>query len=146
MKRAKATASDIDAAGDAMSVMNDISNGYYPAREGDECQDTFFDPDEFDHLRKFYDLMNATLEKSAGWPGRVIGAMCYFILYDKNEIVDPDADTLQIHPRFSKAAEQRDELLEVLRAIINDGVHCDVVPHLLTRARAAIAKAEGGAA
>jgi hypothetical protein len=35
------------------------------------------------------------------------------------------------------------ELLEALRAIINDGLHCDVVPHLHEKARAAIARAEG---
>jgi hypothetical protein len=46
---------------------------------------------------------------------------------------------------LEKLISQRDELLEVLRSIINDGMHCDVVPHLHTRARAAIAKVEGGA-
>lgn len=35
------------------------------------------------------------------------------------------------------------DLLEVLQAIINDGLHCDVVPHLHAKARAAIAKATG---
>jgi hypothetical protein len=35
------------------------------------------------------------------------------------------------------------ELLEVLEAIIADGLHCDVVPHLHEKARAAIAKATG---
>ena len=99
MKMAKATQTDIDAAGDAMSVLNDISSGYYPARNDEEDAPTFFDPDEFDHLRKFYDLMMATLEKSHGWPGRVIGGMCFVILYDENQIVDPDADTLEHHPR-----------------------------------------------
>lgn len=38
------------------------------------------------------------------------------------------------------------ELLEALRAIISDGMHCDVVPHLQDKARAAIAKATGEAA
>jgi hypothetical protein len=33
------------------------------------------------------------------------------------------------------------ELLEVLREIVSDGVHCDVVPHLHRKALAAIAKA-----
>lgn len=33
------------------------------------------------------------------------------------------------------------DLLEVLREIIGDGVHCDVVPHLHRKALAAIAKA-----
>lgn len=35
------------------------------------------------------------------------------------------------------------ELLEVLREIIADGMHCDVVPHLYVKARAAIQKATG---
>jgi hypothetical protein len=160
MKMSKATEKDIDAAGDAMSVMNDISSGYYPAREGDECRDTFFDPDEFDHLRKFYDLMNATLNKSAGWPSRVIGGMCYVILYDKNEIVDPDVDTLEIHPRFHKVAEQRDELLAAVKSFYlwaenqadgqSKGGHATFDLLMLREQRdiaaAAIVKAEGGAA
>ena len=37
----------------------------------------------------------------------------------------------------------RDDLIEVLQAIISDGLHCDVVPHLHEKARAAIAKATG---
>jgi hypothetical protein len=35
------------------------------------------------------------------------------------------------------------ELLEALKAILGDGLHCDVVPHLHEKARAAIARAEG---
>jgi hypothetical protein len=35
------------------------------------------------------------------------------------------------------------ELLEVLKQILGDGLHCDVVPHLHDKARAAIKKAEG---
>ena len=37
--------------------------------------------------------------------------------------------------------QQSADLLEVLKAIIRDGVHCNVVPHLHERAMAAIAKA-----
>lgn len=37
------------------------------------------------------------------------------------------------------------DLLEALEAIINDGIHCDVVPHLHTKAIAAIKKARGEA-
>jgi predicted subunit of tRNA(5-methylaminomethyl-2-thiouridylate) methyltransferase len=37
------------------------------------------------------------------------------------------------------------ELLEILHAIINDGVHCDVVPHLHSKAVEAIAKSGGAA-
>lgn len=114
MKMAKANEKDICAAGDAMSVLSDISSGYYPKREGDDCDDTLFDPDEPSHLRKFYDLMNATLDTSPGWPGRVIGGMCFVILYDKNQIIDPTADTLELHPRFAEASTQRDKLSQAL--------------------------------
>lgn len=141
MKFAKATQKDVDAATDAMSILNDISRGNYPTSPNEEEDPPyFFDPDDSEHLRKFYDTLNATLDKSPGWANRVIGGMCYVILYDKNKIVDPDADTLEIHPRFSDVAAQRDELAEVLRAIVDDGIHCDVVPHLFARAKAALAK------
>ncbi len=116
MKMAKASEQDIDAAGDAMSVLNDISRGYYPARDGEEDEPTFFDPDDFDHLRRFYDLMNRTLDAAPGWPGRVIGGMCYVIMFDKNEIVDPNADTLELHPKLVAATKQ----VEALKKSLND--------------------------
>ena len=100
MKMAKAYDKDIEAAGDAMSVLQDISSGYYPKRDGDECDDLRFDPENPAHLRKFYDLMSATLDASPGWPGRIIGGMCYVILYPANEILNPDADTLELHPKW----------------------------------------------
>jgi len=123
MKMAKATDLDIAAAGDAMSVLNDISSGYYPSRDDSDYAPTFFDADNRNHLRKFYDLMKATLNAAPGWPGRVIGGMCYVILYDKNEIVDPEARTLELHPRFKKVEQQRDELLEALKACRGQWIH-----------------------
>jgi len=38
--------------------------------------------------------------------------------------------------------ETKDELLAALQAILSDGLHCDVVPHLHEKACAAIAKGE----
>ena len=160
MKMAKASEKDIDAAGDAMSVLNDISSGYYPKRDGDDCEDLHFDPDEPAHLRKFFNLMADTLDKAPGWPGRVIGGMCYVIMFGRNKIVDPDADVLELHPRFAQVQAQRDELLAALRgmlAIVNDsrgvaGYHLngDTAEwdefDEVDAARAAIAKAEGGTA
>lgn len=143
---AKADQKDIDAAGDAMSVLNDISSGYYPKRDGDDCDDTFFDPDQPAHLRKFFNLMADTLDKAPGWPGRVIGGMCYVILYEKNKIVDPDADVLEPHPRFAKVEAQRDELLAALTRIRALPVHPDAIRMAHNHAEAAIAKVEGGAA
>lgn len=151
MKMAKADQKDIDAAGDAMSVLNDISSGYYPKRDGDDCEDLYFDPEEPAHLRKFFNLMADTLDKAPGWPSRVIGGMCYVILYDKNKIVDPDADVLEPHPRFAQVEAQRDELLAALKVLLRDyaAVHdigdVEMQPAIY-QARAVIAKAEGGAA
>ena len=126
MKMAKATERDIDAAGDAMSVLQDISSGYYPKRDGDECDDFRFDPEDPAHLRKFYNLMSATLDVSPGWPGRVIGGMCYVILYDANQIVNPDADTLEIHPRFSRT-EATDEMIDAACAAVPDLLRVDAM-------------------
>lgn len=147
MKMAKASEKDIDAAGDAMSVLHDIGSGYYPRRDGDDCEDTFFDADDRNHLRRFYDLMANTLDKAPGWPGRVIGGMCYVIMFGRNKIVDPDADVLELHPRFAQVQAQRDELLAACIQTVEenghlaDGENCTLI-HLVR----AIAKVKGGAA
>lgn len=142
MKMAKASETDITAAGDAMSVLNDISSGYYPKRGDDEDQPTFFDADNPAHLRHFYELINATLDISPGWPGRVIGGMCFVILYEKNEILDPSSDVLELHPKFDKLREQRDQMLAALKGVVRvadrETVEFDA-------ARAAIAEAESEA-
>lgn len=106
MKMAKASECDLDAAGDLMSLLSDIDKGYYPERcENDEAP-TFFDEDDKEHLRAFYDAVKATLDKAPGYPGRVIGGMCYVIMWDKNEIIDPASDTLDLHPRITAALEK----------------------------------------
>lgn len=143
MKMAKASECDIDAAGEAMAVLNSIASGYYPSYsdDGEDDEPTFFNPDDPKHLRLFYDLMNKTLDDAPGWPGRVIGGMCYVILFAKNQIVDPDADCLELHPRFAAVAAQRDELLAALRDCSTDE---GPGQEELNRARELIAKAEGG--
>lgn len=120
MKMAKASGRDIDAAGDAMSVLNDIASGYYPRRDGDDCEDTFFDPDDPAHLRKFYELIAATLDTAPGWPGRVIGGMCHVIMFDKNRIVDLASDVLDLNPRFRQAAQACELLQGTLQALVTE--------------------------
>jgi hypothetical protein len=61
-------------------------------------------------------------------------------------IAFPTSVPAYVRESVSLLVAQRDELLAVLKAILADGLHCDVVPHLHEKARAAIAKAEGGAA
>lgn len=103
MKMAKASERDIDAAGNLMSLLDQIDRGDYPCLDEDADRPEWFDENDRHHLRAFYDAVKGTLDRSPGWPGRVIGGMCYVILYDKNEIVDPDSDVLDLHPRLVRA-------------------------------------------
>ena len=135
MKMAKASSRDIDAAGDAMGVMSDISKGYYPDRTGgDEDRPFYFDEEDPAHLRLFYDLINETLDRAPGWPGRVIGGMCFVICYDRNQILDPGQDVLDLHPDLREGLA----LLKQHRA--------DFLPRLEREARAAVASAIEAAA
>lgn len=106
MKMAKASAMDINAAGDMMALLIAIDRGDYPAAPGEENPPDWFDEEDPDHLRRFYDAVKSTLDAGPGWPGRVIGGMCYVILNSENELLDPDSDTLDLHPKFA-AQEQR---------------------------------------
>lgn len=106
MKMAKPSASDIDAAGDLMSILNQVDGGYYPVTDGDgDDMPTFFDEFDRDHLRAFYEAIKETMNRSPGYPGRVIGGMCYVIMYDKNEIIDPASDVIELHPKLVATLE-----------------------------------------
>lgn len=153
MKIARASNKDINAAGYAMSVLQDVGSSYYPARGDEENPPTLFDRENPEHLRRFYDLMKATLDAAPGWPGRVIGGMCYVILDEKNKIVDPNADTLELHPRFGEVIAQRDELLAALKEgpsiehALPGGADCQCIQCRFVRAKlAALSKVKGGAA
>lgn len=120
MKMAKATARDIEVAGNVMSILTQIDRNDYPANDGDENVPDYFDPEEFTHLRHFYDLIKSSLDSAPNWYGRIIGGMCYVILYDKNEIVDPASDVLELHPRFQKMSDERGGALELLKEVLSN--------------------------
>ena len=111
MKMAKASEKDKDAAGDLMALLGAIDRGHYPFEvlDGEDTPD-FFDEDDREHLRAFYDAVMETMNRAPGWPGRVIGGMCYVILFDKNEIVDPDLDHIELHPRLVRALKVEAEV------------------------------------
>lgn len=134
----KPSRKDVDEAIELMAVLNAISSGWFPWM-GDPGAPMTFDPDDAAHLRRFYDSISATLEAAPGWPLRVIGGMCWVFLLEKYQIVDPDSETLALHPRFEAVQVQRDALLAVLKEIHEISYDAGAVD----RARAAIAKAEG---
>lgn len=112
MKIAKPTERDLDAAGKLLSLIDGLSDGYLPHIDGDrggddddetDFQPERFDPDDKQHLRTLYDAIRSLSRQAPGYVLRVIGGMSYAIMYDKNEIVDPASDTLELHPRIKKA-------------------------------------------
>lgn len=103
MKMAKPSQRDIDAAGDLMTLLHQIDRGDYPCVEEGKDVPDWFDEHDYEHLRALYGAIKATLDKGPGYPGRVIGGMCYVIMWDKNKIVDPESDVIDLHPELVKA-------------------------------------------
>ena len=143
MKMAKASTADIEMALELSRFVEDLVDGACPKQacvdpESDDIEWLENDPDE-QHLKIIAALQGIARKGSIF---RVTFGMS--VLIDpRNELIDPTADTLEPHPKFVALAELNTELLEVLQEIIGDGLHCDVVPHLHTKALALIAKATG---
>jgi hypothetical protein len=156
MKIAKATQKDIDVAGNMMSVLSQLDRGDYPVVEKTEDRPDYFDPESFEHLKHFYNLFANSLEDAPNWYGRVIGGMCYVIMFDKNEIIDPASETLDLHPKFQCMLNERDEALainaELLTTLENLKDAVEFAPlglkglKALETAKSTIIKAKGGAA
>lgn len=125
MKMARPSARDIDAAGTLMQILNDLQSGYYPFN--DEDDPTYFDPEDRDHLTRLYEGLDQLLESAPGFPGRVIGGMCFVICWHRNAILDPADDCLSLHP----------DLVAGLALLHKHRV--DFLPRLEREARAAVA-------
>lgn len=117
MKMAKASERDIDAAGELLNLLNEIDtkfNGPWPTDGPDSLHEAIgngeFDADNHKHLQALYNNLAALLRRAPNFHGRVIGGMCYVILYDKNEIVDPDADTIELHPKLQAGLQDTERL------------------------------------
>lgn len=139
MRMTKPSARDIDAAGELMGILQIIDKrfgGPWPT-EGPESLDALLHPSEdewldFDednptHLQALYNSLAKLLRTAGGFPGRVIGGMCYVICWDQNEILDPADDCIELHPNLRKGLE----LLQEYRK--------NFIPNLVQQAQAAVA-------
>lgn len=131
MKMAKPSEKDIDVAGDALAMFDALSDGNYRfLNEGEDDGDGSFDFDsnDFEHLEKFHDFIVAISNRSRNWYGRVIGGMCYVIMNERNELIDPDLDVIEIHPKIKAALEfqanniQASKLLTAVTALAEQTV------------------------
>lgn len=110
MKMAKPSEKDIDAAGKLAQILNtlDEANRWNCAALPDVPEffqiidEEDFDPEKRLHLESLYNAIVTLMHEQPSFQNRVIGGMCYVIMYDKNEIIDPDSDCIDLHPRFSE--------------------------------------------
>lgn len=104
-KQAKATEGDMEAAAVITGILTDVSCGNFPrASDGGQHPDDpgYFDPDNSDHLRAFYDRVISCMDSHPGALSRVVWG---FHALMHNGLVDPARDYLAIHPRIERALE-----------------------------------------
>ncbi|WP_368640429.1 hypothetical protein ABRZ04_04240 [Castellaniella ginsengisoli] len=122
MKMAKAGNNDINAAGDLLVILNTLADGYFPVLgEPDDDTPAHFDPDDRQHLRHLYDLLAGILDRAPGFQLRIIAGMAYVVMYSKNEIIDPDADTLELHPKHVQNAQDAERWRYIRRKLCLTG-------------------------
>lgn len=116
MKMAKPSALDIEAADELMQVLQlidarfggpwanpDAGESLSKLLEGSEDE---FDADNTTHLQTLYNNLALLLRRAPNFHGRVIGGMCHVIMNEKNEVLDPASDCIDLHPRFQRLAER----------------------------------------
>ncbi len=122
---AKASREDIAGGFDLAAILDAIDKGYYPSyfatpEDRDAAEEagipTFFDADNFDHLKHLHTLLTDLLERRRGFSLWRLAMGMDTIL--RNDILDPDVDHLAIHPKFEAAAGQRQQLRDALAALV----------------------------
>ena len=100
MKMARASEKDLEAANDVARIIEDLERGYMPSRHDDDEYDWFC----LDDPRQCRQALEAILDAaSKGSMFRVTFGMMV-VCDPRNKLLDPDADTLEIHPEHEKNA------------------------------------------
>lgn len=112
MKMAKASEADLNMAMDVANVLDDIERGYFPStlivgEEADSENVEWIDTaDREQYQRLIYGLK---LLLNQGSISRVIWGMAV-VCDPANECIDPDADTIEHHPKRQQLEKQVEEL------------------------------------
>ena len=109
MKMAKPSAKDIAAAEELQQVLNALDqNQRWGCAALEDTPDFFqlidddeFDPEQGRHAQALYNKLVTLMWENPSFHNRVISGMCHVIMYEKNEIIDPDSDCIDLHPRFA---------------------------------------------
>lgn len=133
MKMAKANRADMDAALDICGALESLAQGCLPNGMTDQDDET---SERYDYRKHAAEVVEHLLEiASKGSLFRVCFGMTV-VLDPRNEVVDPAADTLEIHPKHEQAlvrATRYEKLrrlnahqfAELFRKNIETGSPCD---------------------
>lgn len=112
MKMAKATEEDMKAALLLLGILEDVDAGKFPRRTK---LHGFTDPDDFneedpDHLRAFHDRVMTCVKMRPSGISRVIWGFQTIL---DNNILDPDKDVLELHPRLNSLKDATGQLIDL---------------------------------
>lgn len=101
MKMARASDEDMDAAFKVCQILDQLDKRYMPSDDDSEELE-FFDRDDAEQCQKIVGmLLDATSSTSLF---RVVFGMAV-VLDPRNELLDPDADTIEMHPKIIEASK-----------------------------------------
>ena len=101
MKMAKASEADLQMALELIGVLDDIERGYFPYRFDDQESEISerLDTEDSEQYDRLIDNLRRLLNR--GSIGRVIIGMAV-VCDPSNELIDPEADTIEHHPKRQK--------------------------------------------
>lgn len=108
MKMARASQADIDAALEVTRILEDLLRGHMPA-SGEDDDFQWFHRDDPDECRVVLGKLLDAADKGSLF--RVVFGMLV-VLDPRNELLDPDADTIEKHPKIKQNAERWRETLQ----------------------------------
>lgn len=118
MKMAKPSPRDIEATEELHHILAMIDARFGGPFQNHEAGDDLamlldngenaFDSDNLRHLQTLYNHLARLLRTAPNFYGRVIGGMLYVIMNEANQILDPESDCIDLHPRFAQLAVDAD--------------------------------------
>lgn len=129
MKMAKPSARDVEAAEELLQVLQLIDarfGGPWPDPDAPESLEDALNHEAFDsdnerHLKALYNNLARLLRTAPNFHGRVISGMCHVIMNEKNQIIDPESDVIDLHPHLAQLQERTEQLhaeCETLRGLV----------------------------
>lgn len=120
MKMAKASKSDLEMAAELANALEAITGRWHcvmpekiaKPEDGEETET--FDRDDSEQCRRVVEYLCELADRASLF--RVVAGM-FVVLDPRNKLLDPDADTLEVHPDFERTKQQRDELLSALERL-----------------------------